>query len=55
MVFEDSHGGVAAGLAAGMRVVGITTTYADLPGVSLLARDFNDPVLETWLSAGLSH
>jgi beta-phosphoglucomutase family hydrolase len=55
VVFEDSHGGVAAGLAAGMRVVGITTTFADLPGVSLLARDFNDPALETWLSAGLSH
>ncbi len=51
VVFEDSHGGVAAGLAAGMRVVGITTTYADLPGTSLLARDFNDPALERWLVA----
>jgi len=49
VVFEDSHGGVAAGLAAGMRVVGITTTYAELPGTSLLARDFDDPALEAWL------
>jgi beta-phosphoglucomutase family hydrolase len=49
VVFEDSHGGVAAGLAAGMRVVGITTTYKDLPGASVLARDFNDPALEAWL------
>jgi beta-phosphoglucomutase family hydrolase len=51
VVFEDSHGGVAAGLAAGMRVIGITTTYAELPGASLLARDFNDPALEAWLAA----
>ena len=51
VVFEDSHGGVAAGLAAGMRVIGITTTYADLPGTSLLARDFNDPAIDTWLKA----
>ena len=50
VVFEDSHGGVAAGLAAGMRVIGITTTYSVLPGASVLARDFNDPAIETWLS-----
>jgi beta-phosphoglucomutase-like phosphatase (HAD superfamily) len=49
-VFEDSHGGVAAGLAAGMRVIGITTTYKDLPGASLLVEDFNDPNLELWLT-----
>lgn len=49
VVLEDSHGGVAAGLAAGMRVIGITTTYKDLPGASLLVRDFADPVLERWL------
>src|SRR6185312_16494097 len=51
VVFEDSHGGVAAGLAAGMRVIGIATTYTDLPGVSLLASDFNDPAIEDWLKS----
>lgn len=51
VVFEDSHGGVAAGVAAGMRVVGIATTYAELPGTSLVARDFEDPALERWLKA----
>ena len=49
VVFEDSHAGVQAGLAAGMRVVGVTTTHPDLEGVSLLIRHFNDPVLEAWL------
>jgi beta-phosphoglucomutase len=49
VVLEDSHGGVAAGLAAGMRVIAITTTYKDLPGASLLVRDFDDPALERWL------
>jgi beta-phosphoglucomutase family hydrolase len=52
VVFEDSYGGVAAAFAAGMRVIGITTTYSDLPGASLLAPDFNDPAIETWLKAG---
>jgi beta-phosphoglucomutase family hydrolase len=51
VVFEDSYAGVRAGLAAGMRVVGVSTTHADLPGVSLLIRDFNDPALEPWLTA----
>jgi beta-phosphoglucomutase len=49
IVFEDSYTGVAAGLAAGMRVVGVETTHHDLPGVSLAVRDFNDPALEDWL------
>ena len=51
IVFEDSYTGVEAGLAAGMRVVGVGTTHDDLPGVSLLVRNFNDPALESWLSA----
>jgi beta-phosphoglucomutase len=51
IVFEDSYTGVASGLAAGMRVIGVGTTHEDLPGVSLLIRDFNDPALESWLAA----
>jgi beta-phosphoglucomutase family hydrolase len=50
IVFEDSHAGVAAGLAAGMRVVGLTTTHDDLSGVSLVIRDFQDAALEDWLA-----
>ena len=51
VVFEDSHTGVAAGLAAGMRVVGLSTTHDELPGVSLLIPDFHDPKLAEWLDA----
>jgi beta-phosphoglucomutase family hydrolase len=51
IVFEDSHTGVQAGLAAGMRVVGVSTTHSDLAGISLLIRDFDEPGLEQWLSA----
>ena len=50
IVFEDSYAGVEAGLAAGMQVIGVATTHDDLPGVSLLIRDFNDPAVESWLS-----
>jgi len=50
VVFEDSYTGVQAGLAAGMTVVGVTTTHSDLPGVSLSISDFNDPALEDWLT-----
>ncbi len=49
VVFEDSHTGVQAGIAAGMRVVGISTTHADLQGVSLSIPDFTSPDLEPWL------
>jgi beta-phosphoglucomutase len=51
VVFEDSTTGVEAGLAAGMKVVGLATTHDELPGVSLLVRDFNDPALVEWLDA----
>jgi beta-phosphoglucomutase family hydrolase len=51
IVFEDSLAGVESGLAAGMRVVGVGTTHEQLPGVSVLIRDFNDPALELWLTA----
>jgi len=54
IVFEDSHTGVEAGLAAGMRVIGVETTHDDLPGISLPIRDFNDPALESWLSGQLA-
>jgi beta-phosphoglucomutase len=49
IVFEDSHTGVEAAHAAGMRVIGVSTTHNDLAGVSLLIRDFKDPALEPWL------
>jgi beta-phosphoglucomutase len=49
VVFEDSHTGVESALAAGMQVVGLSTTHEDLEGVALLIRDFNDPALEGWL------
>jgi len=49
IVFEDSHAGVQAGLGAGMRVVGVSTTHDDLSGVSLMIRDFNDPALDKFL------
>jgi beta-phosphoglucomutase family hydrolase len=49
IVFEDSRTGVDAGLAAGMTVVGVSTTHDDLAGVALSIPDFNDPALEAWL------
>ena len=49
IVFEDSPAGADAGLAAGMRVVGVETTPTSFRGISLLIRDFRDPKLEAWL------
>jgi beta-phosphoglucomutase len=49
VVFEDSTAGVQAALAAGMRVIGISTTHEELSGVSLQVDDFRDPALESWL------
>ncbi len=43
IVFEDSYAGVQAGIAAGMRVVGISSTHAHLPGVTLLISGFRRP------------
>ena len=42
VVFEDAPAGVAAGRAAGARVVGLTTTHAarELPGVDATIADF---------------
>jgi len=54
VVFEDSATGVEAGVAAGMPVVGLSTTHETLEGVEVLVRDFNDPALEAWLSGALA-
>jgi beta-phosphoglucomutase len=54
IVFEDSPTGVAAGRAAGMRVVGINTArLAALPGVDLLVDNFHSAELASWLSIQL--
>ena len=51
IVFEDSYAGVAAGRAAGMRVVGVLTTHPELPGASLTIHNFLSGDLEEWLLA----
>lgn len=53
VVFEDSHAGVAAGLAAGMRVIGLRTTYDNLPGTLLTVDNFESGDLESWLQSQL--
>jgi beta-phosphoglucomutase len=51
IVLEDSHTGVAAARAAGMRVVGIGTTYVNLPGTDIMADNFCNGILTSWLRA----
>ncbi len=51
VVFEDSYSGVAAGRAAGMRVVGLQTTHQVLEGTALAIPDFLNPALENWLAS----
>ena len=41
MVFEDAPVGVAAGLASGATVVGMTTTFAALDGCAQRVADFS--------------
>ena len=49
VVFEDSVAGVQAGLAAGTRVVALTTTHASFPEADLVVENFLSPELEPWI------
>jgi beta-phosphoglucomutase len=49
LVFEDSYAGVAAGRAAGMRVVGVLTTHRELPEASITIDNFLSGDFEEWL------
>jgi beta-phosphoglucomutase family hydrolase len=51
IVFEDSHSGAAAAVAAGMRVIGLCTTFVNLPGAVLTIDNFLSGDLEPWLQA----
>jgi beta-phosphoglucomutase family hydrolase len=51
IVFEDSHTGIAAARAAGMRVAGIRTTEVSLPGADVTADNFLSGSLTLWLRA----
>jgi beta-phosphoglucomutase family hydrolase len=51
LVFEDSHSGIAAARAAGMRVIGIRTTHVNLPDTDLTADNFLNGSLTSWLGA----
>jgi len=51
IVLEDSYSGVEAAKAAGMRVIGVRTTYDNLPGTELTVDNFESGVLTEWLTA----
>jgi beta-phosphoglucomutase family hydrolase len=51
IVLEDSYTGVAAARSAGMRVVGIGTTYVNLSGTDIMADNFCGGILTSWLRA----
>lgn len=49
IVIEDSPTGVAAAKAAGMKVIGLRTTYVNLHGAVLNVDNFNSGDLSSWL------
>lgn len=51
IVLEDSHTGIAAARTAGMRVAGIGTTSVNLPGADIMADNFCNGFLTSWLKA----
>jgi beta-phosphoglucomutase-like phosphatase (HAD superfamily) len=51
IVFEDSYSGVEAGRAAGMKVIGLSTTHDHLPGTELTVDNFRNGELDAWLLA----
>jgi beta-phosphoglucomutase len=51
IVFEDSYSGVEAGRAAGMKVIGLSTTHDYLPGTQLTVDNFRNGDLYAWLLA----
>ncbi len=51
VVFEDSESGVAAALAAEMRVIGLCTTHGYLQGTSITVDNFKSEKLREWMKA----